>query len=63
MSETPLTRKQAIERLVDFEPDIRALDVQRIALFGSVARAKPVWIVMSTFWFSSSRAQRHTTAP
>ena len=38
MSEKPLTRQQAIERLVAFEPDIRALGVQRLALFGSVAR-------------------------
>lgn len=38
MPETPLTREQAIERLVASEPDIRALGVQRLALFGSVAR-------------------------
>ena len=40
MSEKPLTRQQAIERLVAFEPDIRALGVQRLALFGSVARGQ-----------------------
>lgn len=38
MPATPLTREQAIERLVAFEPQIRALGVQRLALFGSVAR-------------------------
>src|SRR5579864_1279712 len=36
----PLTREQAIERLVAFEPEIRALGVQRLALFGSVARGE-----------------------
>ena len=40
MSETPLTREQAIERLVASEPDIRALGVQRLALFGSVVRGQ-----------------------
>ena len=40
VSETPLTREQAIERLVASEPDIRALGVQRLALFGSVARSQ-----------------------
>ena len=34
----PLTREQAIERLLAIEPDIRALGVQRLAIFGSVAR-------------------------
>jgi predicted nucleotidyltransferase len=38
MSQTPLTREQAIERLVQSEPEIRSLGVQRLALFGSVAR-------------------------
>lgn len=38
MPETPLTREQAIERLVASEPDIRALGVHRLALFGSVVR-------------------------
>ena len=38
MSETSLTRDQAIERLLASEPEIRALGVQRLALFGSVAR-------------------------
>ncbi len=40
MPETPLTREQAIERLVASEPEIRALGVQRLALFGSVARGQ-----------------------
>jgi len=40
MPEVPLTREQAIERLVSSEPDIRALGVQRLALFGSVARGQ-----------------------
>src|SRR5215467_7075954 len=40
MSETPLTRQQAIERIVASEPEIRALGVQRLALFGSVARGE-----------------------
>jgi predicted nucleotidyltransferase len=34
----PLTREQAVERLVASEPEIRALGVRRLALFGSVAR-------------------------
>lgn len=38
MSETTLTRAQAIERLRPLEPEIRALGVRRLALFGSVAR-------------------------
>lgn len=38
MPETRLTREQAIERLIASERDIRALGVQRLALFGSVAR-------------------------
>jgi uncharacterized protein len=40
MPETPLTQEQAIERLVASEPDIRALGVQGLALFGSVARGQ-----------------------
>ncbi|HUS07854.1 MAG TPA: nucleotidyltransferase domain-containing protein [Bryobacteraceae bacterium] len=36
----PLTREQAIERLVASGPEIRALGVQRLALFGSVARGE-----------------------
>jgi uncharacterized protein len=36
----PLTRKEAIERLLASERDIRALGVQRLALFGSVARGQ-----------------------
>ncbi len=38
MPETPLTREQATKLLATSEPDIRALGVQRLALFGSVAR-------------------------
>lgn len=40
MPETPLTRKQAIQRLTVSEPEIRALGVQRLAIFGSVARSQ-----------------------
>lgn len=40
MPETPLTRKQAILRLTESEPEIRALGVQRLAIFGSVARGQ-----------------------
>jgi len=40
MPEMPLTREQAIQRLVASEPEIRALGVQRLALFGSVARGQ-----------------------
>jgi hypothetical protein len=40
MPETPLTREQAIERLIASEPEIRALGVSRLALFGSVARGQ-----------------------
>ena len=40
MLTTPLTREQAIERLVASEPEIRAFGVQRLALFGSVARGE-----------------------
>jgi predicted nucleotidyltransferase len=38
MPVTPLTREQAVQSLVASEPEIRALGVQRLALFGSVAR-------------------------
>jgi uncharacterized protein len=38
MSETPLTREQAIQRLVASDREIRALGVERLALFGSVVR-------------------------
>lgn len=38
MIETPLTREEAIARLLDAEGEIRALGVQRLALFGSLAR-------------------------
>lgn len=40
MHDTSLTREQAIERLVASESHIRALGVQRLALFGSVARSQ-----------------------
>ena len=35
---TPLTREQAVARLIESEPEIRALGVERLALFGSVVR-------------------------
>lgn len=38
MNETPLTREQVIERLVESAAEIRALGVERLALFGSVLR-------------------------
>lgn len=38
MSETPLTREQAIQRLAASDREIRALGVERLALFGSVVR-------------------------
>lgn len=38
MMESPLTRKQTIEKLVASGPEIHALGVRRLALFGSVAR-------------------------
>jgi predicted nucleotidyltransferase len=37
---SPLTRDQVIERLVASEAEIRALGVQRLALFGSVLRGE-----------------------
>jgi predicted nucleotidyltransferase len=37
---TPLTREQAVERLTAAEPEIRALGVVRLALFGSVLRGE-----------------------
>jgi len=40
MPATPLTQKQAVERLLAFEPEIRALGAKRLALFGSVARGE-----------------------
>jgi predicted nucleotidyltransferase len=40
MSETPLTREEAIQRLTASEAEIRALGVLRLALFGSVARSQ-----------------------
>ena len=38
MPDTSLTRNQAIPWLTESEPEIRALGVQRLARFGSVAR-------------------------
>lgn len=38
MEMEPLTREQAIERLVASAPELRALGVERLALFGSVLR-------------------------
>jgi hypothetical protein len=62
VSEKPLTRERAIERLVASEADIRAFGVRRLALFGSVARNQARGlIVMSTSWPSFCRAQNHTT--
>ena len=40
MQAAPLTREQAIERLVASAPEIRVLGVRRLALFGSVARGE-----------------------
>ena len=40
MNTTPLTREEAVERLVASEPEIRALGVARLALFGSVLRGE-----------------------
>ena len=36
MARSPLTRELTVERLVASEPEIRALGVERLALFGSV---------------------------
>lgn len=38
MQMTSLSREQAVERLIQAEPEIRALGVERLALFGSVVR-------------------------
>lgn len=38
MASLPMTRAQAVERLVASESEIRALGVERLALFGSVLR-------------------------
>jgi len=38
MTYLPLTRDQAVERLASSESEIRALGVERLALFGSVLR-------------------------
>ena len=40
MPSSPLTREQAIERILASEQEIRALGVQRLALFGSVVRGE-----------------------
>lgn len=40
MPSSPITREQAIERIVAVEAEIRALGVQRLALFGSVVRGE-----------------------
>ena len=40
MDLTPLTRDEAFERLGASEPEIRALGVVRLALFGSVVRGE-----------------------
>jgi uncharacterized protein len=40
MAVPALSREQAIERLPASEPEIRALGVERLALFGSVARGE-----------------------
>ena len=38
MFETPLTRAEVFHRLHEIEPELRALGVARLALFGSVLR-------------------------
>src|SRR3954467_5059931 len=38
MTVVPITREQALERLVASGPEIRAIGVHRLALFGSVVR-------------------------
>ena len=38
MNSTPLSRDEAIRRLEEVEPELRALGVERLALFGSVLR-------------------------
>jgi predicted nucleotidyltransferase len=40
MDLTPLTREEAVKRLLASEPEIRALGVARLALFGSVVRGE-----------------------
>jgi predicted nucleotidyltransferase len=40
MKGSSLTREQAIERLVESSAEIRALGVERLALFGSVLRGE-----------------------
>ena len=40
MTTSHLTREEAVRRLVASEPQIRALGVQRLALFGSVLRGE-----------------------
>lgn len=38
MAARPLTKEQAIRCLIEFDPEIHALGVERLALFGSVLR-------------------------
>ena len=40
MTTSPLTREQAVRLLVASEPEIHALGVERLALFGSVLRGE-----------------------
>jgi predicted nucleotidyltransferase len=40
MEAAPLSFEQAVERLIACEPEIRALGVERLALFGSVLRCE-----------------------
>ena len=40
MQRAPLTREEVVQRLSACEPEIRALGVRRIALFGSVLRGE-----------------------
>ncbi|MBM4195050.1 MAG: nucleotidyltransferase family protein [Gemmatimonadetes bacterium] len=40
MTPRPLTREETVKRLVASEPEIRALGVRRLALFGSVLRGE-----------------------
>lgn len=41
MKSPVLNREQAVQRLTECEPEIRALGVARLALFGSVLRGQP----------------------
>ena len=40
MTTSPLTRERAVQLLIAAEPEIRALGVERLALFGSVLRGE-----------------------